>query len=95
MQILWRDANGDGSPDNRFYIEGWPCPLTSLYEPDFNVSLGAQIIAWNIKTYGLARGVAVYNAWDSRHAPAAGPFHNQGYVDKVLAHFERMGGVSP
>ena len=49
------------------------------------------LLAWNISTFGLLRGIAVYNAWDQRSAPAAGPFKNQAYVDKVRAKARALG----
>ena len=75
-------------------IENWP-PKNSveLMEPDYNVSVGAQILAWNIRSYGFYRGVAVYNSWGSRLNPELGPFDNQSYVDKVMAAYAQLGGT--
>lgn len=90
MQILYRPSTADRNspPTNRFDIDGWrDATFDKLKDPDFNVKMGAQILAWNIKTYGLPRAIAVYNAWDQRAAPVNGPFKNQAYVNKVLAHY--------
>ena len=94
MQILYRPSSAldrNSPPSNRFNIEGWnEATFDKLKDPDFNVKLGAQILAWNIKTYGMPRGIAVYNAWDQRHAPQGGPFKNQSYVDKVTRVYAQL-----
>jgi soluble lytic murein transglycosylase-like protein len=65
-------------------VENWPPENESqLYDPDYNVSIGAQIIKWNVQSFGLEKGIAVYNMWGARHSPDNGPFPNQSYVDKV------------
>jgi len=69
-------------------IEGWPVSdATDLFNPGLSVKLGAQILAWNIKHYGLLRGVAVYNNWGARNDPASGPFRNQDYVNRVMGFY--------
>ena len=84
MQIHCRD-DGRGGCSNKFYIDGWPVKSRAqLYDPDTSVHLGAQIIAWNIRTYGLHKGIAIYNQWSARHTPNGVLFPNQFYVDKVL-----------
>lgn len=92
MQILYRPSiAGDlkSRPSNRFDIDGWgDATFEKLKDPDFNIKMGAQILAWNLRTFGYPRGIAVYNAWDQRHAPKAGPFKNQAYVDKIVANFK-------
>lgn len=76
---------------NRFNVIGWPpASRAQLYEPDYNVSLAAQILGWNLRTYGLAHGVGVYNQWSARHTPAGQPLPNQFYVDKVLARYRAL-----
>ncbi len=76
---------------NRFNIAGWPpASRAQLYEPDYNVSLAAQILGWNLRTYGLARGVGVYNQWSARHTPAGRPLPNQFYVDRVLRRYRAL-----
>lgn len=76
---------------NHFNIAGWPpASREQLYEPDYNVSLAAQILGWNIRTYGLARGVAVYNQWSARRTPKSKPFPNQFYVDRVLRRYREL-----
>lgn len=90
MQILCM-PDADGRCTNRFNIERWnQATWQRLHEPDFNVEMGAQILAWNIKTFGYLRGIAVYNAWSARTAPPDGPFPNQSYVDKVVATYTRL-----
>lgn len=93
MQILCL-PDGKGGCRNRFNIDGWEdATFERLKDADFNVMLGAQILAWNLKTYGYPRGIAVYNAWDQRHAPVNGPFKNQSYVDKVIGAYRKLSGV--
>ena len=94
MQILYRPSvAGDlkSRPSNRFDIDGWTeATFDKLKEPDFNIKLGAQILAWNLRTFGYPRGIAVYNAWDQRKAPKDGPFKNQAYVDKVVGYYKEL-----
>jgi transglycosylase-like protein with SLT domain len=94
MQILYRPSdpnNLNSKPLNHFDIDGWnEATFDRLKTIDFNVKLGAQIIAWNLKTYGYPRGIAVFNAWDQRHSPLHGPFKNQAYVDKVIRIYSEL-----
>ena len=92
MQILCiPDANGVCT--NRFNVEGWDsATFDKLKDPDFNVQIGAQILAWNLKQFGYPRGIAVYNSWDQRDAPINGPFKNQHYVNNVLANLASLKG---
>jgi len=94
MQVLYRprdEDNLDAGPKNHFNVEGWDqATFTKLKDPDFNVKIGAQILAWNIRTFGLPRGIAVYNAWDQRDMPINGPFKNQAYVDGVLSNYRSL-----
>ncbi len=93
MQVLCQ-PDGAGGCRNRFDIDGWDgITRAALFDPDTNIKMGAQILAWNVKTYGLPKGVAVYNAWDQRNAPAAGPFKNQYYVDRVRSKARELGLV--
>lgn len=91
MQVLCV-PDGNGGCSNKFNIEGWP-PVNAeaLYDAEYNVSLGAQIIKWNIDTFGLVKGIAVYNNWSARNEQQ--PFSNQSYVDKVLREFRNLGGT--
>ena len=83
--------DGKGGCANQFNIEGWPPPdRQRLFDPDYNTMLAAQIISWNISTYGFKRGIAVFNRWKSRFDPPNGPFGNQSYVDKVLKNFRGL-----
>jgi soluble lytic murein transglycosylase-like protein len=90
MQILCQ-PDGQGGCKNRFHILDWPPESeAALYDPDLNIHFGSQILAWNVQTYGLKKGVAVYNCWDSRLDPASGPFRNQRYVDKVFREYSAI-----
>ena len=91
MQVLCR-PDGQGGCANKLNVDGWSeATRERLLEPDFNVQIGVQILAWNLKTFGFPKGIAVYNAWDQRDAPMAGPFKNQGYVDDVLRRARALG----
>jgi hypothetical protein len=97
MQILAVPPKGiergqDYTPTNRFNISPWPVTYFGLMNADVNISLGAQILSWNIQTFGYPRGIAVYNRWESRHDPINGPFGNQNYVDRVLANLKMLKG---
>lgn len=83
--------DGAGSCKNRLNIIGWPPEsMESLFDPDVNLYYAAQILNWNVQTYGQKKGVAVYNSWEAHLDPADGPFVNQGYVDKV---FKALSGL--
>ena len=91
MQILYQ-GDPDRPPQNRLpAVADWSTVKTAgeLLDPDRNLQIGAQIIRWNIRTYGLDKGVAVYNRWGSRLETS--PFTNQPYVDKVLRHYHELG----
>jgi len=86
MQVLCTDttnpARGCG---NKLNVQGWPPPSKEwLFDPEYNVHIAAQILRWNLDTYGMPKGIAVYNSWSARHDPQMGPFTNQDYVNKVL-----------
>lgn len=72
-----------------------PARREQLFGPDYNVAIGAQVLAWNVRTFGLERGIAVYNMWDARLTPRGQPLPNQFYVDKVLARFRGRAGMPP
>ena len=83
MQILY--------PNHLPAVNDWPpASADDLYDPDYNVKIGAQIIAWNIKNYGYQRGIAIYNAWEARNSPVFGPFPNEVYVNKVLTNVRKL-----
>lgn len=83
MQILCR-PRGDTCA-NLLDVAGWPpSSRARLLDPDFNIQIGAQILAKNIRAYGRDKGIAVYNSWAARHTPRGKKFPNQIYVDKVL-----------
>lgn len=85
--------DGRGGCANKLNVDNWPPPggRASLFDPDVNVFYVAAILADNVARYGVAKGVAVYNAWDQHTAPAAGPFKNQAYVDDVLRRAAALG----
>ncbi len=91
MQILCR-PDGRGGCSNKLNVQGWnTATRAKLLDADFNIYIGAQILSSNIAAYGVAKGIAVYNAWDQHAAPTAGPFKNQAYVDDVLARARSLG----
>lgn len=92
MQVLCtRGANGRCG--NTFNIDGWPgMTAERLKDPDTNIRMAAQIVAYNIRAFGMPRAVAVYNRWAERLSPPGGPFANKRYVDKVLAAYARLRG---
>lgn len=95
MQILCTH-HADGVCTNQFpAVRQWSGATTEkLLDPSYNVTIGAEILAWNLRAYGtIEKAIAVYNAWDQRNAPPRGPFKNQRYVDKVLAEYRRLGGA--
>lgn len=95
MQVLCTENDGDPFCDNVFNLPGWgKVTKEKLLDPDTNIAYGAQIFAWNLRTYGsVEKALAVYNSWDQRNAPQRGPFKNQHYVDGVLGYFRELGGV--
>lgn len=78
----------EGYCKNRFpAVNGWEGTHKSdLLKPDKNLDVAAQILTWNIKAYGLERGVAVYNSWSSRD----GEIKNPEYVEKVFKVYRRL-----
>jgi hypothetical protein len=62
----------------------------ALLSPGTNLDIAAQIIADNVKRWGMPRAIAVYNSWSERLSPQAGPFGNQRYVDKVLQYYSEL-----
>lgn len=97
MQILCTPPEGTNEGENyvcqnAFNIQPWPVSFEDLKDPETNIALGAQVLAYNLRTYGFKRGIAAYNQWSARRAGPDGPFPNQAYVDKVLSHFNRLKG---
>lgn len=93
MQVLCTARDQDSPCTNRFVVDGWAeATPRRLLDPDFNVRIAAQIIAYNLRAWGWPRGIAVYNRWAERLSPEAGPFANQRYVDRVLAVYRELGG---
>jgi soluble lytic murein transglycosylase-like protein len=90
MQIHCVTARS-GSCRNRFDLPAWPpASRAQLYDPDYNISIGAQILAWNIEHLGQARGIASYNQWSARLTPSGVAFPNQYYVDKVQRTYHQL-----
>jgi len=93
MQVLCR-PDGQGGCSNNLNVDGWRIATRKkLFDPDFNIRIGAQILAWNIRTYRMPKAIAVYNRWAERRSPIAGPFENQSYVDAVLANDARKTSI--
>ena len=91
MQILCKSPTPEGRCLNNLYVQGWPSSQNKLLnDVEHNIDIGAQILKWNIDTYGFERGIAVYNSWGARNDPESGPFRNQKYVDKVLREFNSL-----
>ncbi len=90
-QVLCRD-NGKGGCANRLVdVAGWPpASRDVLFDPNYNLLIGTQILAWNIRTYGQRKGIAAYNQWSARKTPRGEPFPNQYYVDKVLRTYHQL-----
>jgi len=86
MQILW---NGK----NKFYVDGWPPGENGkeLYYPDYNVFIGSQIINYNVKKYGLFRGIICYNNWNARKGVI--PLKSWNYFMKVFITMKRLEGL--
>ena len=93
MQVLCR-PDGQGGCSNNLNVDGWrKATRKKLFDPDFNIRIGAQILAWNIRSYRMPRAIAVYNRWAERRSPVAGPFENLSYVDAVLANDTRSTSI--
>ena len=93
MQVLCR-PDGAGGCSNRLNVDGWSeATREKLFDPRFNIKIGAQILAWNIRTYGMPKAIAVYNRWAERTSPVAGPFLNRLYVDAVLDNDTRRASI--
>lgn len=87
MQVLCR-PDGQGGCANGLKVDGWSeATRRKLFDPEFNIRIGAQILAWNIRKYGMPKAVAVYNRWKERSSPVAGPFENHSYVAAVLGNY--------
>lgn len=90
MQIHCAPAHG-ATCRNRFDLPAWPpASREQLYDPDYNISIAAQILRWNICVYGLRRAIAAYNSWSARLTPRGEAFPNQYYVDKVLHTYRNL-----
>jgi soluble lytic murein transglycosylase-like protein len=100
-------CQGDTGPcRNDLYVDGWPPESRGrLFDVPFNLQIGAQILGWNLRTYGFPKGVAVYNCWGARKSPTNGPFPRfeqpcpgndvQGYVSNVLDNYRMLKNLYP
>lgn len=95
MQVLCRDDGRGGCANRLNNIIGWPVANRGvLLNPNYNIIIGTQILAWNIRTYGQRKGIAAYNQWSARKTPRGVPFPNQQYVDKVLRTYHQLKTLS-
>lgn len=96
MQILCTPPAGtkkgeDYVCQNRLdFADQWPQTFESLRDPETNLDIGAQILAWNQRNYGFWRGVAMYNNYAARFAGVNGPFPNDSYVNRVKARYLQL-----
>lgn len=97
LQVLCIPPDG-ATPDenyvcqNKFNVEGWPVSFNQLKDAETCADIAAQIIAYNLRTFGYPRGIAVYNNWNARLANIEGPFPNQSYVNHVLRELDKLKG---
>lgn len=84
---------------NRLNVNDWPpAQPKALFDADYNINIGAQIVASNVKAYGMPRAVAVYRDFGARKYPQAGPFStkivggmsDQDYVNRVLRNYRKL-----
>lgn len=95
MQIFCENDGPNSPCKNKLNVLGWDQATPErLFDPDFNISIGSQIIAWNIQTYGFNRGIAVYNSFSARLDAPDGPFVNNEYVNKVLGELAILEGAA-
>ena len=87
MQILWNGSN-------KLYVDGWPPGENGkqLYDPDYNVMIGSQIINYNVKKYGLFRGIVCYNNWSAKSGII--PLKSWNYFFKVFVTMKRLEGIN-
>lgn len=94
MQILCTPSINGTCGNKLPAVIGWPPKSRlDLYNADYNISIGVQILSWNISTYGLRKGIAVYNSWAARNETE--PFSNQNYLLGVLKEYERLKNENP
>lgn len=83
--------NAQGRCTNLFNVEGWAgMTRERLLDPKTNVYIGSQILAWNIRTFGFERGIALYNSWAARTTPAGQKTPNHPYLVKVLRVYQQL-----
>ncbi len=88
------DGNGGCMASSFPSLSGWPpSSADQLLDPATNVFYGGSILAPLVHRYGVLRGIAMYNDYGARNAPADGPFPNQSYVDTVRANAASLGLV--
>lgn len=103
MQVLCPQALNvmgwpDGDPSNWDTDPDTVC--ADLTDPDYNVKIGAQILAWNIDHGGSAphfpeKGVSLFNAYNNhnKQVTPADRFTNQGYVNDVMNNYRELLGT--
>lgn len=69
--------------------------LSMIFDPAYNIGLGAALIRENMREFGFPRCVAVYNNSKDQSSPQNGPFISQGYVNKVLKQYNKLKGYTP
>ena len=93
MQILCMKKKGGGCR-NKFNIHGWEVATPEiLLDARTNLFFAAQILAWNVETYGVYRGIAVYNNWQARFYKEN--FPNQQFVNAVYSKYKRNKRMFP
>lgn len=94
MQVLCASDGPNSLCKNRLPAIPMFATMTpeKLLNPIENVTIGAQILAWNINKFGFLKGIAAYNSASAQksNVPENGPFPNQGYVDKVLREYTAL-----
>jgi soluble lytic murein transglycosylase-like protein len=95
MQLLCK-ANAEGRCTNHLNIDGWTgITREQLFDPATNIRFGAAILAWNIRAYGLRKGVACYNSWPVCRDRQKEPFSNQHYVNRVMRAYRALNAGMP
>ena len=100
LEPLAQNANGDGSRDiGIMQINSWwlghlaPHGIreSHLWDPCYNISIGAWILAHNVDLYGYTwDAVGAYHAGTSPSRVATRKRHE--YARKVMEHLARAGG---
>lgn len=85
MQVLCVPDIGGQCRNGFPAVDGWEgTTVRDLLDPKVNVQIAAQILEWNIRTYGYLRGIAVYNCWSARKDPVGGEVITSPWICKVV-----------